>query len=190
MSLVIARTRYQLLAVNNVYKRAIRPEGRAPGHLTLAGGDRSELLASESQDRTRGVVVACAVALATPVAVGQRTAAHDMAPTGKIANGFRVFNDYFCADCHLMKAAGTTPYRGYDVSAGRRCRLNRWMYLRSAVVASRCPITWASTVELRRRPDSPLLLSYASSVKPCGCAAGSTAWQAFLASWETDGHIG
>jgi mono/diheme cytochrome c family protein len=52
------------------------------------------------------VVVACAVALATPVAVGHRTAAHASPPTGNIANGFRVFNDYFCADCHVLKAAG------------------------------------------------------------------------------------
>ena len=64
------------------------------------------------------VVVACAVALAAPVAVAHRTAAHAPPPTGKIANGFRVFNDYFCADCHVMKAAGPASYRGYNVCNG------------------------------------------------------------------------
>ncbi len=63
-------------------------------------------------------VVACAVALATPVAVAHRTAAHAPPPTGNIANGFRVFNDYFCADCHVMKAAGPASYRGYNVCNG------------------------------------------------------------------------
>jgi mono/diheme cytochrome c family protein len=63
-------------------------------------------------------LVACAVALATPVAVAHRTATHAARPTGNIANGFRVFNDYFCADCHVMKAAGPASYRGYNVCNG------------------------------------------------------------------------
>lgn len=62
--------------------------------------------------------VACAVALATPVALAHRSAAHASAATGNIANGFRVFNDYFCADCHVMKAAGPASYRGYNVCNG------------------------------------------------------------------------
>ena len=33
-------------------------------------------------------------------------------------NGFRVFNDYFCADCHVMKAAGPASYRGYNACNG------------------------------------------------------------------------
>jgi len=64
------------------------------------------------------VVVVCAAALATSVAVGQRTAGHGTPPTGNIANGFRVFNDYFCAACHVMKAAGPASYRGYNVCNG------------------------------------------------------------------------
>ena len=64
------------------------------------------------------VGVACAVALATPVAVAHRTAAPAAPLTGNIANGFRVFNDYFCADCHVMKAAGPASYRGYNVCDG------------------------------------------------------------------------
>jgi mono/diheme cytochrome c family protein len=65
-----------------------------------------------------GLVVACAVALATPVALAHRTAARAPQPTGNIANGFRVFNDYFCADCHVMKAAGPASYRGDNVCNG------------------------------------------------------------------------
>lgn len=64
------------------------------------------------------VVVACAVALATPVAVAHRTVADARPTTGNIANGFRVFNDYFCASCHVMKAAGPASYRGYNVCNG------------------------------------------------------------------------
>jgi mono/diheme cytochrome c family protein len=62
--------------------------------------------------------VACAVALAAPIAVAHRSAAHASRATGNIANGFRAFNDYFCADCHVMKAAGPASYRGYNVCNG------------------------------------------------------------------------
>jgi mono/diheme cytochrome c family protein len=61
---------------------------------------------------------ACAVALLTPIAVAHRTAAHSSPPRGNIANGFRVFNDYFCASCHVMKAAGPNAYHGYNVCDG------------------------------------------------------------------------
>jgi hypothetical protein len=62
---------------------------------------------------------ACAVALLTPVAVAHRTAARaSPPPRGNIANGFRVFNDYFCSSCHVMKAAGPNSYHGYNVCDG------------------------------------------------------------------------
>jgi Cytochrome c len=72
---------------------------------------------------TRGVAVglvlaACAVALVTPGAVAHRAGSRVSRPSGHIANGFRVFNDYFCASCHVMKAAGPTSYHGYDVCDG------------------------------------------------------------------------
>jgi mono/diheme cytochrome c family protein len=63
-------------------------------------------------------IVTCVIAVATPAAVARRTAAHAAPPTGNIANGFRVFNDYFCADCHVMKAAGPASYRGYNICDG------------------------------------------------------------------------
>jgi mono/diheme cytochrome c family protein len=71
----------------------------------------------------RGVVAALifgalAVALLTPVAVAHRTGARVTPPRGNIADGFRVFNNYFCASCHVMKAAGPTSYHGYDVCDG------------------------------------------------------------------------
>ena len=82
-------------------------------------------LAERTMPRTIGrrvgtglVLVGCAAALATPVAVGQRTASHATPPAGKIANGFQVFNNYFCAACHVMKAAGPAAYRGYNVCNG------------------------------------------------------------------------
>jgi hypothetical protein len=64
------------------------------------------------------VVVACAVALATPMARGQRMAAAAKPLPGKIAKGFVVFNDYFCASCHVMKAAEPASYRGQNVCNG------------------------------------------------------------------------
>ena len=63
-------------------------------------------------------VVACAVALATPVALAHRAAARATPPTGNVANGFQVFNNYFCVACHVMKAAGPASYRGYNVCNG------------------------------------------------------------------------
>jgi mono/diheme cytochrome c family protein len=54
------------------------------------------------------VVVACAVAIGTPVALAHRTT--HAADPGNVANGYQVFNDYFCVACHSMKAAGPTAY--------------------------------------------------------------------------------
>jgi hypothetical protein len=62
-------------------------------------------------------VVACAVALAAPAALAHRTAAPANG-TGNVANGFIVFNNYFCVACHVMKAAGPASYRGYNVCGG------------------------------------------------------------------------
>jgi mono/diheme cytochrome c family protein len=64
------------------------------------------------------ILVACTVALVTPIAVAHQTAAHAPSPTGNIANGFRVFNDYFCAACHVLKAAGPASYRDANVCNG------------------------------------------------------------------------
>jgi len=53
-------------------------------------------------------VVACAVAIGTPVALAHRTT--HAADVGSVANGYQVFNDYFCVACHTMKAAGPAAY--------------------------------------------------------------------------------
>jgi mono/diheme cytochrome c family protein len=62
-------------------------------------------------------VVACAVALATSASLNRTTTPAVRQP-GKIARGFLVFNDYFCAACHVMKAAGPPSYRGPNVCDG------------------------------------------------------------------------
>jgi mono/diheme cytochrome c family protein len=54
-------------------------------------------------------VVACAVALGTPVALAHRTT-HTAGNPGNVVEGFKVFNDYFCVACHSMKAAGPAAY--------------------------------------------------------------------------------
>ncbi len=54
-------------------------------------------------------VVACAVALGTPVALAHRTT-HTATNPGSITNGYKIFNNYFCVACHSMKAAGPAAY--------------------------------------------------------------------------------
>ena len=54
-------------------------------------------------------VVACAMALVTPSGLAQRTT-HRAGDPGNIANGYTIFNTYFCYACHTMKAAGPTAY--------------------------------------------------------------------------------
>jgi hypothetical protein len=63
-------------------------------------------------------VVACAVALGTPVALAHRTATPTTTSASNITDGFQVFNNYFCVACHVMKAAGPASYRGYNVCNG------------------------------------------------------------------------
>ena len=54
-------------------------------------------------------VVACAVAIGTPVALAHRTVRADNNP-GNVVDGYKVFNDYFCVACHSLKAAGPAAY--------------------------------------------------------------------------------
>jgi mono/diheme cytochrome c family protein len=57
------------------------------------------------------VAVACAVALAAPAALGHRTTAKAVSPgPGDVAAGYVVFNTYFCAACHTLKAGGPDAY--------------------------------------------------------------------------------
>jgi mono/diheme cytochrome c family protein len=51
------------------------------------------------------------VAIATPAALGHRTAPPQNGP-GDVKAGAEIYVHYFCADCHTMRAAG------YDVSHG------------------------------------------------------------------------
>ena len=57
-------------------------------------------------------VVACAVALGTPVALAHHATHNAAGPpaSANIANGYKIFNTYFCYACHTMKAAGPTAY--------------------------------------------------------------------------------
>jgi mono/diheme cytochrome c family protein len=64
-------------------------------------------------DRRLGVgtvAVACAVALAAPAALGHRTTAKVDNGPGDLARGYVVFNNYFCAACHTLKAGGPDAY--------------------------------------------------------------------------------
>ncbi len=54
-------------------------------------------------------VVACALALSTPVALAHH-ATHHATPTGNIKNGYVIYNKWFCADCHTLKAGGPAAY--------------------------------------------------------------------------------
>lgn len=59
-------------------------------------------------------IVACAIALGTPVALANHTAAaktQAAAPnTTAVVAGYQVFNDYFCVACHTLKAGGPAAY--------------------------------------------------------------------------------
>jgi mono/diheme cytochrome c family protein len=57
-------------------------------------------------------VVACAVALGTPVALATHAAHAQSSPptSASVTGGYQVFNDYFCVACHTLKAAGPASY--------------------------------------------------------------------------------
>ena len=63
-------------------------------------------------------VVACAVALSTPVALAHH-AAPKATPTANIVDGYTVFNKYFCVDCHTLKAGGPAAYGALGVNMNK-----------------------------------------------------------------------
>ena len=63
-------------------------------------------------------VVACAVALSTPVALAHH-ATPRATPTANIVDGFNVFNKYFCVDCHTLKAGGPAAYGQLGVNMNK-----------------------------------------------------------------------
>jgi mono/diheme cytochrome c family protein len=65
------------------------------------------------------VAVACAVALAVPAALGHRTTAKVDNGPGDVARGYVVFNTYFCAACHTLKAAGPMAYGQLGVNLNK-----------------------------------------------------------------------
>ena len=67
------------------------------------------------------VVVACAVALAAPAALAIRaTHATPANPgPGNVAKGQVIFNEYFCAACHTLKAAGPEAYGQLGVNLNK-----------------------------------------------------------------------
>ena len=66
-------------------------------------------------------VIACAVALATPAALAIR--ATQQTPgnpgPGNVAKGQTIFNGYFCAACHTLKAAGPGAYGQLGVNLNK-----------------------------------------------------------------------
>jgi mono/diheme cytochrome c family protein len=57
-------------------------------------------------------VVACAIALGTPVALATHAAQAQSSPpaSASVTGGYQVFNDYFCVACHTLKAGGPAAY--------------------------------------------------------------------------------
>ena len=64
------------------------------------------------------VVVACAVALSTPVALAHH-ATPKATPTANIVSGYTIFNKYFCVDCHTLKAGGPQAYGQLGVNMNK-----------------------------------------------------------------------
>ena len=83
-----------------------------PGQTSSRG--EKHLIGKMSVRRRVGIGIAAlalVVAVATPAALGHRTAAPKNGP-GDVKAGAEIYVHYFCADCHTMRAAG------YDVSHG------------------------------------------------------------------------
>ena len=66
-------------------------------------------------------VFACAVALAAPAALAIRATHQTPANPGpgNIAKGKTIFNGYFCAACHTLKAAGPDAYGQLGVNLNK-----------------------------------------------------------------------
>jgi mono/diheme cytochrome c family protein len=65
------------------------------------------------------VAVACAVAVGVPAALAHRTTAKADVGPGNVARGYQVFNQYFCADCHTLKAGGPAAYGQLGVNLNK-----------------------------------------------------------------------
>ena len=67
------------------------------------------------------VVLALAVALAAPAALAIRSAVQTPKNPGpgNIAEGQKIFNGYFCAACHTLKAAGPEAYGQLGVNLNK-----------------------------------------------------------------------
>ena len=63
-------------------------------------------------------VVVCAVALSTPVALAHHSTPR-ATPTANIVDGYNVFNNYFCVDCHTLKAGGPAAYGQLGVNMNK-----------------------------------------------------------------------
>ncbi|HZO97326.1 MAG TPA: cytochrome c [Gaiellaceae bacterium] len=66
--------------------------------------------------------VACAAALCVPAAIAHRTAAaadQPLTSNTDIAAGYQIYNRYFCAACHTLKAGGPMAYGQLGVNQNK-----------------------------------------------------------------------
>jgi mono/diheme cytochrome c family protein len=63
-------------------------------------------------------VFVCVVAIGAPTALAVR-GSHSTAKAGNVARGQVVFNTYFCAACHTLKAAGPSAYGQLGVNLNK-----------------------------------------------------------------------
>ena len=69
------------------------------------------------------VVFVCAVALAAPAALAVRSShssAKQVPADANIANGYTIFNTYFCYACHSLKQGGPTAYGQLGVNLNKK----------------------------------------------------------------------
>ncbi len=65
------------------------------------------------------VAVVCAVAVCAPAAFAHRASAKADVGPGNTTAGYAVFNKYFCADCHTLKAGGPAAYGQLGVNLNK-----------------------------------------------------------------------
>lgn len=87
--------------------RGFGAPGADPGHGLPASPGRQNVRVRVAHGAALAV---CALALGAPLASASHSPGSGDASTGEIVEGYRLFQQYFCGDCHSLRAAGPAAY--------------------------------------------------------------------------------